>query len=159
MAARPWALLALLALGCAPLAAAGADPGASSCPVGSRPDALRTASLRQLLARDPEAATLSQQDALWVCYANGSGAGVLSGELAILDGRDADLALAARLAHLLVHRRDHLGDGCARGLAAARESERRAQLLEARLRARDGLPPLPATDETERDYRTRCPAK
>lgn len=157
MAARPLALLALLMLRCAPLPAAGTDPGAPSCPTGSRPDALRTASLRQLLARDAEAAALGQEAALWICYAPGSGPGVLSGELAILDGRDADLALAARLAHLLVHRRDHLGDGCARGLAAARESERRAQLLEARLRARDGLSPLPATDETERDYRTRCP--
>lgn len=78
----------------------------------------------------------------------------------LLEAGAPDPELSARLAHLLVHRRDNLGNGCAQGLAAARDSERRAQQLEARLRARYGLPMLSPveTEIAERDYLARCPA-
>lgn len=132
-------------------------PRGELCPAGSHQDAGRAAALLERLRGEPESASLAADAALRICFVPGSGPGVLSGELALLDGGASDSVLAARLAHLLIHRRDGLGEGCASGLAAARESERSAQKIEAHLRARYGLSALAPSDDAERDYRRRCP--
>jgi hypothetical protein len=124
--------------------------------MGSESDARRTESLKRLLDRNSESAVLGRSVPFAICFLPGNGPGVLSGELAILDANDSDFELAARLAHLLVHRRDNLGPSCARGLAIARESEREARLLESRLRTDYGLSSVVSTDDAERDYRLRC---
>lgn len=158
-------LLAVLCAGllasCAHDTVSRSSSAAPSCPVGSRPDAPRAAKLIALLEGDEESAALDLGKAalLRVCFLPGSGPGVLSGGLAILDADDSDLVLAARLAHLGIHYRDNLGDGCTKGLEQARESERKAFLLESRLRQRYGLPalaPAPAAG-SDSDYQFRCP--
>lgn len=126
------------------------------CPNGYREIATRQNHLQALLSRDAEAAQLVRSQRVRVCYAVGIGHGVLSDNVAFLDGNDSDFENAARLAHLLVHHRDRLGDGCATGLISAQKSEAQATAMEARLRKSYGLPELPPSVEAEADYQRRC---
>lgn len=89
-------------------------------------------------------------------YLPGSGRGTLSGNVITLDNTLPRREREAELAHLLVHFRDRLGDGCARGLAAALDSEARARAVESALRATWQLGPGPVGGDAEADYRERC---
>lgn len=135
-------------------------PGHPDCPAGTAAAPGRLARVWALLAADAEAAALGRALPV-VCFGSGPGTGVLSGGVAVLDGGDADgdAGLSARLAHLLVHRRDGLGDGCAAGVEAALASEARAAAIEARLRRVLGLVPLepgPPEADARADYLRRC---
>lgn len=115
--------------------------------------------IHELLDRDEEAAALLRGEPLTACFARGMGAGVLSGESALLDSQDNDAQLAVRLAHLLVHHRDGLRTGCAEGpagLEAAMRSEERAAALELRLRRRFGLSLDVSAADARADYLRRC---
>jgi hypothetical protein len=149
--------LCLLALHCAPLSTATAPAVTPPCSGGSSPDAPRAATLKRILSRDKESAALAAATSIEICFLSGGGLGVEGGGVAFLPAGESDLALAARLAHLLIHRRDNLGDGCGRGPVVAYESENQARRLESRLRARFGLAALPLSEDAERDYRARCP--
>lgn len=134
-----------------------AGPG---CPAGTAAAPERLARVRALLAADAEAAALGRGLPV-VCFGSGPGTGVLAGGVAVLDGgaADGDAGLSARLAHLLVHRRDGLGDGCAAGVGAALASEARGAAVEARLRRVLGLVPLqpgPPEADARADYLRRC---
>ena len=92
-------LMVALGLGCAK------PRSASICPSAYRADPERRTRIESLLARDPEAGPLLREaDGRFVtCFGSGA-AGVTSGSLVLLD-RDADDShLAARVAHLLLHR-------------------------------------------------------
>lgn len=124
-----------------------------------RPGPERMARLHRLLAGDAEAAALLRGERVQACFGIGTGAGVLAGELALFDSQDNDAQLAARLAHLLVHRRDGLHTGCPdgpRGLEAALRSEERAAALELRLRRSFGLSTASLTSDARADYLSRC---
>jgi hypothetical protein len=74
-----------------------------------------------------------------------------------MDARAPDEALAARLAHLHVHERDSLGDGCAAGLAQALLSEENGREQERRLRVVFGLGiDLEEISNASADYMQRC---
>lgn len=129
------------------------------CPSYTAPIPDRLARIHRLLDRDEESAALLRGETLKACFGNGLGAGVLSGELALLDAQDSDAQLAARLAHLLVHHRDGLRTGCAQGsagLLAAMRSEERAVALELRLRRRFGLSTDVSAADARTDYLRRC---
>lgn len=133
-------------------------PGAR-CPSYTAPAPERIARIHQLLDRDAETAALLRGEPLQACFGKGTGAGVLSAELALLDSQDNDAQLAARLAHLLVHRRDGLRTGCAEGPAgfeAAMRSEERATALEIRLRRHFGLSIAAIPSDARADYLRRC---
>ncbi len=148
--------LAALATDCAAPRPA-LSPIERSCPPGSRTDPTRLAALHDLLQQDPEATQLMRAWPLHVCFVPGSESGVISGEVALLAASSSDRELAPRLLHLLVHRSDQLGDGCAVGLAAAQRSEHRAVAMESRLRELLGAPVLvPKTDDAQGDYLRRC---
>jgi hypothetical protein len=75
----------------------------------------------------------------------------------LLDANAIDQALAARLAHLEVHLRDKLGDGCGAGLKVALASELHAHEREAVVRQHFGLEAESAdTHASTADYLSRC---
>lgn len=150
--------LPLLQLHCASATAISTPPAHPSCTPGTYGDPSREARIRTLLARDAAAAQLVKTEQIAVCFGGGFQRGVLSGDVAFLDANSGDGELAARLGHLLIHHRDKLGDGCAAGLAAARDSESRAARLELHLLTRLGLPPLPTSSDSAstQDYTQRC---
>jgi hypothetical protein len=127
---------------------------AAACPAGAQADRARTTGLRARLEGESVRAVRTQ-----VCYLPGQGRGVLSGSLILLDPRARDAVLAGELAHLLVHARDRLGDGCQAGLATAERSERDAAALETRVRARLGLSAPTPDDRPVLDYARRCAAR
>lgn len=132
---------------------------AARCPSYMAPIPERLLGIHKLLARDAEAAALLSGEPLTACFGHGTGAGVLSGELALLDSQDPDALLAVRLAHLLVHHRDGLRTGCVEGpasLAAAVRSEERAAALELRLRGLFGLSMEVSAADARADYVRRC---
>lgn len=96
---------------------------------------------------------------LRICYQPGQGRGVVSGGLVLLDASESDAELAAQLSHLGTHVEDGLGDGCARGIEAARASEERARGREDRLRQRLALPLRVGPAAADEDYARRCPAR
>jgi hypothetical protein len=155
-------VIAMRALGAALvlLGSACAAPLLSArCPSHTAPLPERLARIHRLLDGDAEAAALLRGELLQVCFGNGTGAGVLSGELALLDSQDNDAQIAARLAHLLIHHRDGLRTGCAEGragLEAAMRSEERAAALELRLRRRFGLSTAAMAADARADYLRRC---
>lgn len=117
------AALALSITGCA----------RSSCPPGHRSDEARTRTLTRLLERDPEASSLlsSAGDARW-CY-RADASGVISNGTLLLDERADDRLLAARAAHLLLHK--SRGAALTTGHPADPE-EQAARALEARVASR-----------------------
>lgn len=150
--------LPLLQLHCAATSAIRAPTATTSCTPGTFSDPAREVRLRSLLSHDRASTQLAQSEHIAVCFGSGYKRGVLSGDIAFLDAAARDGELAARLLHLLVHHRDKLGDGCAAGLAAARDSESRATQLEQQLLTQLGLPPIPASTaaESAQDYTQRC---
>ncbi len=92
---RALPLLGALAFGCAHTQ--------SACPASYHADAARSAHLRELLRRDPEARPLLASEPASICYAPG-GAGVTTDDALLLDSAQSDARLAARVAHLLSHR-------------------------------------------------------
>lgn len=147
--------MGLCGAACAPRAR---RPDLPICPPPMQERGARTAALRGLLAQhDPSAQTLT--GGLRVCYQPGQGRGVVSGGLVLLDSSESDAELAAQLSHLCTHVEDGLGDGCARGIEAARASEERARGREDRLRQRLALPLRVGPAAADEDYARRCPAR
>jgi hypothetical protein len=134
-----------------------ATPSTSgACPAPFADDATRQARLAAILSSDPEARELTR-DLAAPCFGPVRSPGVLVDGRPMLDARGSDEALAARLAHLAVHVRDDLGDGCRAGRARAVASEERARALETRVRSRHGLGPAPdETRDAAADYASRC---
>lgn len=92
-----------------------------------------------------------------VCFGPARSLGVLAGSRVVLRAEAEDEELAARLAHLVVHIEDDVGDGCRHGLMHAVASEQRASILEDILRKRWALGPAPdGATEAIRDYERRC---
>lgn len=87
------ALLAGFAIGCA-------HP---QCPAAYHANAARVAHLTALLQSDPEARPLLSATPALVCFAPGVES-VSTNEALLLDQSQPDDALAARMAHLLLHR-------------------------------------------------------
>jgi hypothetical protein len=129
--------LCLVGAGCAPI-----------CPSNARADAARLARLTALAEEQVRAP---------VCFTPGIGRGTTDGKRISLDALGTDAELSAELAHLVVHLRDHLGDGCALGREAALRSERAALEVEGRVRARLRLPVVDAAAAIS-DYQRRCAA-
>ncbi|MBK7584308.1 MAG: hypothetical protein IPI67_29405 [Myxococcales bacterium] len=132
MSARP---CRCIALGWATLVVAlSCGRATPTCPAAYAPDDARTARILDLLAHDPEAAELArrQRGTFGSCFSPG-GAGVTAGDLLLLDGNSGDARLAARVAHLLLHREQ--GRERTSGHAADPE-EAPANALEARVHAR-----------------------
>jgi hypothetical protein len=123
------------------------------CPAGSVDDSARRTAILRFLSSEA-ARDLSPPPR--ACFAPDQGRGVLAGGVALLDPRESDAELAAQLAHLSVHHSDRLGDGCARGLAAALDSERRAHKAESAVRERLALPSAPRSPLSAADYQARC---
>ena len=110
-----------------------------------------------LLKSSPDG--LDPKEVSGVCFGPSRSLGVLADGRPLLDANASDGALAARLSHLAVHKRDGIGDGCAHGLAAALRSEDRARAVETAHRARLGLAALPVgADDATGDYAARCGA-
>jgi hypothetical protein len=127
------------------------------CPDGFAADPRREERMLVLLKSSPEGP--DPKEVSGVCFGPSRSLGVLAGGRPLLDANASDGALAARLSHLAVHKRDGIGDGCAHGLAAALRSEDRARAAETAHRARLGLGPLPVgTDDAAVDYAARCGA-
>jgi hypothetical protein len=145
-------VIAVSVAGCAPRAEHAAS---TTCPVGSSVDPARHAALVAALAGDTDAYDAASRLGP-PCFGPTRTLGTLVGARPVLEGAAPDVALAARLAHLGVHVRDRIGDGCARGLEAARASERRARDVETRVRSRAGLSPLARDDAADADYVARC---
>lgn len=151
-------LLLGMGLGGAACASLAPRPDLPRCPPPTQEQGERTAALRGLLAQhDSLAQTLSM--GLRICYQPGQGRGVVSGGLVLLDPSESDAELAAQLSHLCTHVEDGLGDGCARGIAAARASEEQARSREDRLRQRLMLPLRGGPAAADADYARRCPAR
>lgn len=151
----PVALAFAITVGVAACAPRVDHPETAACPAGYAPDRARHAELLAHLAEDADARDAAARlDA--PCFGPTRTSGSLVGARPLLDGNAPEVVLAARLAHLGVHVRDGIGDGCARGLDAARASEARAREVEARVRTRAGLAPLPADEQVDRDYIARC---
>jgi hypothetical protein len=128
----------------------------ATCPSPFAADPDRERRLAAYLAADPEAADVVR-DLPSACFGPTRSPGVLVDGRPMLDARAQDEELAARLAHLGVHVKDDLGDGCKRGRARAIASESRARAVETRLRARAGLGPAPDdARESVEDYGARC---
>jgi hypothetical protein len=129
----------------------------ATCPSGFSNDPTRAQHLTSLLksAGALEASELTEGS----CFGPSLTLGVLAGGQPLLDVDALDEALAARMAHLHIHVRDKLGDGCAAGLTQALLSEEKAQEQERRLRTKFGLPIEPETQESRdarADYIQRC---
>lgn len=155
MRGGPVALAFAITVGVAACAPRVEQPASTACPPGYAPDRARHARLLGALAGDADARDAAARlDA--PCFGPTRTSGSLVGSRPVLHDAADDVALAARLAHLGVHARDRIGDGCARGLDGARASESRARAVEGRVRARGGLTPLGADEEVDRDYVTRC---
>ncbi len=131
-----------------------ASPPAPGCPAFSAADPSRQAAIASRLRVQP--GLVAVEPPPLVCFARGQDRGVLLGEAAIVDPRHSDAELAAQLGHLAVHRADRIGDGCARGLAAALASEQRAVAVESQLRSALALPAAPAPAAALADYQRRC---
>lgn len=162
----PSALVAVVAaaLGTSPVAA----PAAPPCPVGDVDDA-RAARVDALARATPDGrAALDAAGSARVCFDPGLDARsiIVDADVVVLAAREDDRALAARLAHLSLHRRDRAlfarpsGD-CEAWVRAILTAEADAHALEARvardLRAR----PLvgESTETLARDYRARCSSR
>lgn len=128
----------------------------SLCAAGSHSDAARQARITQLCATDPAAADLLRTESVQICFGDGFGSGVIAQDIAYLDAQKSDRELAPRLLHLLVHHRDKLGDGCRKGLAAARASEAQAREIERAMQQRLGLSTDAVSPFAESDYLRRC---
>jgi hypothetical protein len=104
------------------------------CPAPYEVDPTRTRRIVELLAEDPEGRDLvADRNAIGTtCYAP-RGEGVISGELMLLDGSAGDARAAARMAHLLFHRRSGSTRTSGDPLAA---DEVGAHALEARVASR-----------------------
>jgi hypothetical protein len=77
------------------------------CPAPYQPDPERSRRILALLADDPEGRALVDRPSskVGICFAP-AGPGVTTDELLLLDANATDRALAARVAHLLLHRRN-----------------------------------------------------
>lgn len=128
------------------------------CPFGTASVPTRAAQIRQLLAQT-SAKSLLDTASLPICFDTTTEHGQLLSRdgvrVVLSEGRD-DRELAAELAHVLVHYADRLGDGCARGLQAALDSETRAEQLENHVRAELSVPAAIFSDAARDDYRRRC---
>lgn len=128
------------------------------CPFGTAAVPARAAQIRQLLAQT-SAKSLLDASPLPICFDTTTEHGQLlsrDGVRAVLSESRDDRELAAELAHVLVHYADRLGDGCARGLQAALDSETRAEQLENHVRAELSVPTAIFSDAARDDYRRRC---
>lgn len=138
------------------LAACAPPVAPSTCPAPFASDPAREARIAAVLADDDEAREATSGIAS-ACFGPTRSPGVLLDGRPMLDARGSDVELAARLAHLAVHVKDDLGDGCRLGRARAIESEQRARALESRIRARAGLgPPPDDARESVEGYAARC---
>lgn len=127
------------------------------CPNGFAADPRREDRIVVLVRSSPDG--FDAKELSGVCFGPSRSLGVLAGGRPLLDANASDGALAARLSHLAVHKRDGIGDGCAHGLAAALRSEERARAVETAHRARLGLAALPVgADDASTDYAARCGA-
>jgi len=127
------------------------------CPNGFAADPKREDRIVVLARSSPDG--LDAKELSGVCFGPSHSLGVLAGGRPLLDANASDGALAARMSHLAVHKRDGIGDGCAHGLAAALRSEDRARAVETAHRARLGLAALPVgADDATSDYAARCGA-
>lgn len=128
----------------------------ATCPAPFAADAAREARIAAVLASDAEARELVR-DLPSACFGPTRSPGVLVDGRPMLDARASDVEAAARLAHLAVHVKDDLGDGCRLGRARAIASEERARAIETRIRAKAGLGPAPdEARESIADYAARC---
>lgn len=101
------------------------------CPTGYARDPDREARLRATLAHDPEAGASSDTPAA-LCFAPNA-AGVVTGNVLLLDSAQDDARLAARVAHLFLHL--NRGQSETSGQDDA-DDERDAHELEARVLSR-----------------------
>ena len=128
------------------------------CPFGTAAQPARVSQIRTLLAQTSAKALIDARPVA-VCFDTSTEHGQLltrDGVRAVLSEAHGDRELAAELAHLLVHYEDGLGDGCARGLQAALDSETRAEQLENHVREELSLPTVVASELARDDYRRRC---
>jgi hypothetical protein len=112
----------------------GRTPSAGGCPAAYRSDPSRAARIEALVDGDPEGALLlrAARGSYVVCFSP-KGAGVTSGDTLLLDESADDPHLAARTAHLLLHRTR----GELRTSGDPRDAvEARGSALEARVLAR-----------------------
>jgi hypothetical protein len=130
-------------------------PMAPSCPAGFTEDPGRSQhiALRLAEAAVGEGVSLANK----ACFGPSASLGVLAGGRPLLSSCASDEVLAARLAHLELHVRDNLGDGCNAGLEQAIASEARARKLEAAVRTHFGLPlEFDEPADSIVDYKVRC---
>jgi hypothetical protein len=142
-------------VGCAHASQLATAPAYPPCPTGFAPNLQRAHHLASLLAYAgaSEASVLTGR----LCFGPSTTLGVLAGGQPFMDAHAPDEALAARLAHLHVHVRDGLGDGCTAGLAQALLSEQNGSEQERRLRVVFGLATdLQETPNASVDYIQRC---
>lgn len=148
--------LAVVLGACRPSFEPDAPPPDRTCPAGYARDEAREIRLVARLEANGFAADRVRR-AMPVCFGPARSLGVLAGSRAFLRAESQDEELAARLAHLVVHIEDDVGDGCRHGLKDAIASEERARLLEDLLRKRWALGPSPEdASEAIRDYERRC---
>jgi len=138
------------------------SPSQPLCPAGTAADARRTSGIIAILTQAGEPAP---DPSPRVCYGPASGNTVTSQGVMLLDPSSDDRDLAARMAHLLLHRRD--GDpldlhevrvDCRAQMQRARTAEERARALEDRVRQRLGRPALDRgeLDRVMEEYARRC---
>jgi hypothetical protein len=143
-------------MSCRPSFEPGAAPPDRTCPAGYARDEAREGRLVARLEANGFAKDRSRR-ASPVCFGPARSLGVLAGPRVVLRADLQDEELAARLAHLVVHLEDDVGDGCRHGLAAAVASEERARAAEDLLRSRWALGASPEdASEAIRDYKRRC---
>jgi hypothetical protein len=144
---------------------------AARCPARSTDDAARTQRILRLLRGVPEARRVLEREleAPLVCYADAS-EGVVDGNgVFLLPRSHGEPSNAARLGHLMLHRREALPLDdrsiresrlpCAEFVDRVMQSERRARELEAKLRRAFSLEPAAnELAELQAAYATRCVA-